>query len=127
MVHNPVIHHLIASKEEIVLPVHKKEMGAVPNGASLRSFFATNILKLLIKNANVCQCKIQYIYRQCCQDFTCRVEVENPVQPSKKFAEKIALLKQKSFKQIGEIFDEFVPRKLLKPEQAGTMSRQRIF
>jgi hypothetical protein len=44
-----------------------------------------------------------------------------------KLAEKIALLKQKSFKQIGEIFDQFVPRKLLKPEQAGAMSRRRIF
>jgi hypothetical protein len=39
----------------------------------------------------------------------------------------LALLKQKSFKQIGEIFDQFVPPKLLKPAQAGTMSRRRIF
>jgi hypothetical protein len=50
-----------------------------------------------------------------------------PRTPQQKFAEKIALLKQKSFKQIGEIFDQFIPRKLLKPAQTGTMSRQRIF
>ena len=40
---------------------------------------------------------------------------------------KIALLQQKSFKQIGEIFGQFIPSKLLKPEQAGDMSRQRLF
>ena len=39
----------------------------------------------------------------------------------------MALLKQKSFKQIGELFDAFIPRRLLKPEQAGAMSRCRIF
>jgi hypothetical protein len=50
-----------------------------------------------------------------------------PRTAQQKFAEKIALLNQKSFKQIGEIFDQFIPRKLLKPAQTGTMSRQRIF
>ncbi len=43
------------------------------------------------------------------------------------FAEKVASLKQKSFKQIGEIFEQFVPNKLLKPERSGTMSRRRLF
>ena len=44
-----------------------------------------------------------------------------------KFTEKLALLKQKSFKQIGELFEGFVPRTLLKPERNGAMSRCRLF
>lgn len=51
----------------------------------------------------------------------------NPLSLQQILAEKIALLKQKSFKQIGEIFGQFIPSKLLKPEQAGDMSRQRLF
>ena len=47
--------------------------------------------------------------------------------PQQKLAEKIALLKQKSFKQIGEVFEKFIPRTLLKQEQDGAMSRRRIF
>lgn len=43
------------------------------------------------------------------------------------FADKIASLKQKSFKQIGEIFDRFIPREYLKPELSGSMSRRSIF
>ena len=43
------------------------------------------------------------------------------------FADKIASLKRRSFKQIGEIFDQFIPCQLLKPEQAGVMSRRRLF
>lgn len=39
----------------------------------------------------------------------------------------MALLKQKSFKQIGELFENFIPCALLKPEQAGVMSRRRLF
>ena len=42
-------------------------------------------------------------------------------------AKKIALLKQKSFKQVGEFFESFIPRSLLKPEQTGKMSRRRLF
>lgn len=42
-------------------------------------------------------------------------------------AEKIVSLKQKSFKQIGEIFEQFIPNGLLEPEQSGTMSRRRLF
>jgi DDE family transposase len=42
-------------------------------------------------------------------------------------AKEIALLKQKSFKQIGEFFENFIPRSLLKPEPAGKMSRRRLF
>ena len=44
-----------------------------------------------------------------------------------KLAEKIALLKKKSFKQIGEVFEQFIPRTLLKQEPDGAMSRRRLF
>lgn len=43
------------------------------------------------------------------------------------FADKIATLKQKSFKQIGEVFDRFIPREYLRPELSGDMSRRNIF
>lgn len=51
----------------------------------------------------------------------------NPRSAQLKFAEKIALLRQKSFKQIGEVFEKFIPRHLLKQEASGTMSRIRLF
>jgi len=51
----------------------------------------------------------------------------NPRSAQLKFAEKIALLRQKSFKQIGEVFEQFIPRHLLKQEASGTMSRIRLF
>ena len=50
-----------------------------------------------------------------------------PRSPQQVFAEKIALLRQKSFKQIGELFTSFIPRDPLKPEPSGKMSRQRLF
>ena len=50
-----------------------------------------------------------------------------PLTVQQKFSKKITLLKQKSFKQIGELFENFIPRRLLKPEQSGTMSRRRLF
>jgi hypothetical protein len=50
-----------------------------------------------------------------------------PRSAQQKFANKIALLKQKSFKQMGELFEDFIPRTLLKPERNGVMSRRRIF
>ena len=43
------------------------------------------------------------------------------------FADKISSLKQKSFKQIGEIFGRFIPDKYLKLEPSGVMSRRSIF
>jgi hypothetical protein len=43
------------------------------------------------------------------------------------FADKIASFKQKSFKQIGEIFGRFIPGNYLKPELSGIMSRRSIF
>ncbi len=39
------------------------------------------------------------------------------------FADKIDSFKRKSFKQIGEIFGQFIPGEYLKPEQSGVMSR----
>jgi len=50
-----------------------------------------------------------------------------PRSPQQKLAEKLALLQQKSFKQIGEVFEKFIPRPLLKPEKDGAMSRRRLF
>jgi len=44
-----------------------------------------------------------------------------------KLAEKMALLQQKSFKQIGEVFEKFIPHALLGPERSGAMSRRRLF
>jgi hypothetical protein len=42
-------------------------------------------------------------------------------------AEKTALLKQKSFNQIGEVFEKFIPHEFLKPEIDGAMSSRRLF
>jgi hypothetical protein len=50
-----------------------------------------------------------------------------PRSAQQKLAEKMALLKQKSFKQIGELFEKFIPHTLLRPEQHGAMSRRRLF
>ncbi|MDX2479515.1 MAG: hypothetical protein QNK24_04160 [Desulfuromusa sp.] len=50
-----------------------------------------------------------------------------PQSVQQNLAKEMALLKQKSFKQIGEFFENFIPRSLLKPEQAGKMSRRRLF
>ena len=43
------------------------------------------------------------------------------------FADKIASLKRKSFKQIGVILGRFIPDTHLKPEPTGIMSRRSIF
>ncbi len=50
-----------------------------------------------------------------------------PQSAQQKLAKEMALLKQKSFKQIGEFFENFIPCSLLKPEQVGKMSRRRLF
>lgn len=50
-----------------------------------------------------------------------------PRSGQQKLADRIALLKQKSFKQIGEVFEKFIPTALLKPEKDGAMSRRRVF
>jgi hypothetical protein len=59
--------------------------------------------------------------------FHLRTLRRKPRSAQQKLAEKIALLKQKSFKQIGEVFEKFIPRTLLKQEQDGAMSRRRLF
>lgn len=50
-----------------------------------------------------------------------------PQSAQQKRAKEMALLKRKSFKQIDEFLENFIPRSLLKPEQTGTMSRRRLF
>jgi len=50
-----------------------------------------------------------------------------PRSEAQKFADKLALLQQKSIKQIGEVFDKFIPKAHLKPEKDGVMSRRRLF
>src|SRR5512143_822361 len=41
--------------------------------------------------------------------------------------ERMAVLKQKSFKQVGEVFGKFIPASLLRPQSSGVMSRRRLF
>lgn len=52
---------------------------------------------------------------------------KKPRSAQQKLADKIGLLKQKSFKQTGEIFGTFIPQALLEPERDGAMSRRRLF
>lgn len=47
--------------------------------------------------------------------------------PQQAFAARLASIKEKTFKQIGEIFSPFVPMAALGQEEAGAMSRRRIF
>nr|WP_320116076.1 IS4 family transposase [uncultured Desulfuromonas sp.] len=50
-----------------------------------------------------------------------------PRTPQQKLAAELAVLKEKSFKQVGEIFERFIPYNLLKPARSGVMSRRRLF
>ena len=59
--------------------------------------------------------------------FCIPIRGRKPRSAQQVFADKIASLKRKSFKQIGEIFDRFIPRECLKPELSGNMSRRSIF
>jgi hypothetical protein len=56
-----------------------------------------------------------------------QIRRRNPSAAQQKLAEKLALLQQKSFKQIGEVFEKFIPRVLLKKEAVGAMSRSSLF
>jgi hypothetical protein len=47
--------------------------------------------------------------------------------PQQIFAARLASIKEKTFKQLGEIFSPFLPMAALRQEQAGAMSRRRIF
>jgi hypothetical protein len=59
--------------------------------------------------------------------FSRQIMRRKPRSVQQKLAEKLALLRQKSFKQIGEVFENFIPRALLKQESSGVMSRRRLF
>lgn len=59
--------------------------------------------------------------------FQLRTLRRKPRSAQQELADKITLLRQKTFKQIGEVFEKFIPRTLLKQEQDGVMSRRRIF
>jgi hypothetical protein len=59
--------------------------------------------------------------------FSRQIRRRKPRAAQQKLAEKLALLQQKSFKQIGEVFEKFIPRALLKKETSGAMSRNRLF
>jgi len=59
--------------------------------------------------------------------FNRQIRRRKPRAAQQKFAEKLALLQQKSFKQIGEVFEKFIPRAVLKKEASGAMSRTRLF
>ena len=59
--------------------------------------------------------------------FYFRLRGRKPRSIQQVFADKIAALKKKSFKQIGEIFGCFIPGEYLKPEPSGDMSRRSIF
>lgn len=50
-----------------------------------------------------------------------------PRTAQQRFAEEMELLRQKSFKQIGEVFEKFIPSALLRPAREGAMSRRRLF
>jgi hypothetical protein len=60
-------------------------------------------------------------------DFHRQIRCRKPRAAQQKLAEKLALLQQKSFKQIGEVFEKFIPRDLLRQESSGVMSRRRLF
>lgn len=47
--------------------------------------------------------------------------------PQQVFAARLASIKEKTFKQIGEIFSPFLPIAALRQEPAGAMSRRGIF
>ena len=50
--------------------------------------------------------------------FYMQIRGRKPRSAQQIFADKIASLRKKSFKQIGEIFDQFIPRDYLKPDVA---------
>jgi len=52
--------------------------------------------------------------------FSCHIWRKKPLSAQQKLAKELAVLQEKSFKQIGEIFEKFVPRK---QERSGAMSR----
>ena len=59
--------------------------------------------------------------------FSRHIRRKKPLSAQQKLAKELAILQEKSFKQVGEIFEKFVPRKLLQKERSGAMSRNRLF
>ena len=59
--------------------------------------------------------------------FSRHIRRKKPLSAQQKLAKELAILQEKSFKQVGEIFEKFVPRKLLQKERCGAMSRNRLF
>jgi hypothetical protein len=52
---------------------------------------------------------------------------KKPRSLQQKLTDQLTQLKQKSFKQIGELFEKFIPQALLQPAKAGNWSRIRLF
>ena len=50
-----------------------------------------------------------------------------PRSDIQKLAEKIDQLKQKSFSQLSECLDQFIPNSFLQPAASGSQSRQRLY
>jgi hypothetical protein len=50
-----------------------------------------------------------------------------PRSAQQKLAEEMTLLKQKSFKQVGAVFEKFIPQALLKPERGVAIGVRSIF
>ena len=50
-----------------------------------------------------------------------------PRSSHQKLTDEMTVLKQKSFKQTGEIFGRFIPESYLIPEPSGSLSRRRLF
>ena len=50
-----------------------------------------------------------------------------PRSAQQKLADELAILKQKSFSQLGEAFSGFIPEQLLAPSSEGAHSRCRLF
>ncbi|MCF6196447.1 MAG: IS4 family transposase [Emcibacter sp.] len=50
-----------------------------------------------------------------------------PRSSHQKLVDEMAVLKRKTFNQLGECFHKFIPNKFLRPPKSGALSRRRIF
>lgn len=50
-----------------------------------------------------------------------------PRSASQKLSDEVVKLKQKSFSQLGECFQNFIPSQYLRPSESGALSRRRFF
>lgn len=60
-------------------------------------------------------------------EFRLHRSVNRQKKQQQKLAERLAQIKKKTFKQVGELFGPFIPDQLLKMNKTGAMSRRRIF